>query len=279
MPNQNNFRSDITNKTESRFLASRIVEFPEDGILVEQLAGSFGYNVNDVVELHFYTYPGNTLLFSTTVELNIPDVLKIHTVAYADGTFKNYLRIDFTKLFEEKNLTLVPSEYRLVINLFSNEIGAYSDRNLVLEEISNSRTEVQLRFRNPATFAELEKNKKDTNEFILPSFPKNVATLVANQILTRGITNNDASQGLTYETVAVDETALVRVQRVGSVGEEELRQKINDFLLNVYENVREQIIMLGDARIQQNEFFDFINAAVEQEILEMSNASSRILII
>jgi hypothetical protein len=276
MPNQSNYRSDITTQTEPRFLASRIIQFPEDGVLNEQIAGSFGYDVDDVVELHFYTNPGNTLMLSITVELNIPDVLKLHTVAYQDGTFKNYLRIDFTKLFEEKNLILVPGEYRLVINLFSNEIGAYQNRNLVIQDVSNSRTEVQLRFRNPATVSELEKNKRDIREFVLPSFPKNVATIVAEQILKRGVDNNDPLQGLVYDNIAVEQNALQRIRRLGT--DEELREKINQYILNIYEIVREQIIIAGDERIQFDEFFILVDAAVDNEIKQLSYPDQRISI-
>jgi hypothetical protein len=278
MPNQSNFRSDITNKTEPRFLASRIVQFPEDGVLNEQLAGSFGYDVDDVIELHFYTYPGNTLLLSVTVELNIPDVLKLHTVQYQDGTFKNYLRIDFTKLFETKNLILVPGEYRLVINLFSNEIGGYFDRNLKIEEVSNSRTEVQLKFRNPRDVAELEKNKTSAREFVLPSFPKTVATLVAEQILRRGVVNNDPLQGIIYENIVEGQGALQRIRRLGGSVEQELREKINEYILNIYEIVREKIIISNDERLQTDEFFELISDAVDIEIKEVTTPDERISI-
>jgi hypothetical protein len=278
MPNQSNYRSDIINKTEPRFLASRIVQVPEDGVLNEQLPGSFGYDADDVVELHFYTHPGNTLLFSTTIELNITDVLKVHNVEYGDGTYKNYLRVDFTKLFEEKNLILVPGEYRLVINLFSNEIGGYQNRNLVIEEVSNNRTEVQLRFRNPATVNELEKNKRDIREFVLPSFPKKVATLVAEQILRSGVTNNDPIQGLLYENIVERANAISRVRRLGDATEQQLREKINEYVLNIYEIVREQIIIAGDERIQLDEFIEFISAAVDDEIKQLTTPDERISI-
>jgi hypothetical protein len=280
MPNQSNYRSDIINKTEPRFLASRIVQVPEDGVLNEQLPGSFGYDVDDVVELHFYTHPGNTLLFSTTIELNITDVLKVHNVEYGDGTFKNYLRVDFTKLFEEKNLILVPGEYRLVINLFSNEIGGYQNRNLVIEEVSNNRTEVQLRFRNPATVVELEKNKRDIREFVLPSFPKKVATLVAEQILRSGVTNNDPVQGLLYENIVERANAISRerVRRLGAATEQQIRENINQYILNIYEIVREELIISGDARIQLDEFFELVSAAVDDEIKQLVNTDGRISI-
>jgi hypothetical protein len=278
MPNQSNFRSDITNNTEPRFLASRIVQFPEDGVLNEQLPASFGYDADDVLEFHFYTQPGNTLLLSFTVELNIPDILKIHNVAYEDGTFKNYLRIDFTKLFEIKNLILVPGEYRLVINLFANEIGGYFDRNLKIEEVSNSRTEVQLKFRNPRDITELEQNKTSAREFILPAFPKKVATLAAEQILRRGVINNDPLQGVIYENIVEGLGALQRIRRLGGSVEQELREKINEYLLNIYEIVRERIIISNDERLQIDEFFEFVSDAVDEEIKEITTPDERITI-
>jgi len=175
-------------------------------------------------------------------------------------------------------LILVPGEYRLVINLFSNEIGGYQNRNLVIEEVSNNRTEVQLRFRNPATVNELEKNKRDIREFVLPSFPKKVATLVAEQILRSGVTNNDPIQGLLYENIVERANAISRVRRLGDATEQQLREKINEYVLNIYEIVREQIIIAGDERIQLDEFIEFISAAVDDEIKQLTTPDERISI-
>jgi len=175
-------------------------------------------------------------------------------------------------------LILVPGEYRLVINLFSNEIGGYQNRNLVIQEVSNNRTEVQLRFRNPATISELEKNKRDIREFVIPSFPKNTSTLVAEQILKRGVENNDPLQGLLYENIMERTNALSRIKRLGDSVDQQLRENINQYILNIYEIVREELIISGDARIQSDEFFDLVSAAVDDEIKQLVNNDGRISI-
>ena len=147
MPNQANFRSDITTQTEPRFAASRIVSNPNELILFEEVPASFAFDAHDTLEVHFYTTPGNQLLLSTTITLS-DQIIMSHIVSYSDNSYKNYIRIDFTKLFIDKNLILVPGDYKLVLNFFSDEIGSYTDRRLTIDTISPSRTEVQLTFNN-----------------------------------------------------------------------------------------------------------------------------------
>jgi hypothetical protein len=74
MPNQRNFRSDITTVTEPRFTASRIVKSYDEGVLLEELPASFGFNELDNIEVHFYTLSSNSLVLSTVINLQDPDV-------------------------------------------------------------------------------------------------------------------------------------------------------------------------------------------------------------
>jgi hypothetical protein len=200
MPNQANFRSNITTQTEPRFTASRIVSNPSELILFEEVPASFAFDAQDNVEVHFYTIPGNQLLLSATVTLN-DEVVKSHIVAYNDNSYKNYIRIDFTKLFVDKNLILVPGDYRLVLNFFSDEIGSYTDRRLTIDTISPTRTEVQLTFNNVIDEVTRRENQYLLKEFVEPSFTKADAVGVAEKIFKSGVELDDSTEGVTADTI------------------------------------------------------------------------------
>jgi hypothetical protein len=275
MPNQYNFRSDITTNTEPRFIASRIISVPEEGVLLEQLPASFGFDNFDNIELHFYTQPNNALILSTTIDAGDVDVLKSHVIAYEDGTFKNYIRIDFTALFEKKNLLLIPGEYRAVFNFFSDEIGSYNDKKMYVQDISESRTELQLAFFAARDLVERRQNQEDLREFALPAFAKPDAVGVAEKIFRSGVELDDANEGLLYPNIVenielpiINQTfnnTIARMRRLGKPVEDNLIENLHEFLLDLYQNIREQIVINGDNRIQEDEFIEFINAAVEEK--------------
>ena len=181
MPNQENFRSDVTTVTEPRFLASRIVRVPDELILLEELAASFGFDIDDNVEIHFYTVPDNILTLSTVIRIR-DTILKSHVVKYQDDTLKNYIRIDFTKLFLDKNLVLLPGDYRVVMNFFSDEIGKYDNRILSVSQISPSRTEVELIFNNTTDEVVREQNLIALKEFVEVGLNKPDAAGLAQKI-------------------------------------------------------------------------------------------------
>jgi len=275
MPNQYNFRSDVTTKTEPRFIASRIINAPEEGILLEQLPASFGFDNFDNIEIHFYTIPNNILTLSTIVDAADVDVLKSHVVSYEDGTYKNYIRIDFTALFKKKNLLLIPGEYRAVFNFFSDEIGGYNNKNMYVQDVSESRTEVQLAFFAARDIQERIKNQNDLREFALPAFAQPDAIGVAEKIFRSGVQLNDATEGLLYPNIvdniaipAINQTfnnTIARVRRLGQPIEDNLIENLHEFLLDLYQNIREEIVINGDSRIQEDEFIEFINTAVEEK--------------
>ena len=285
MPNQNNFRSDITTNTDSRFLASRIVKFPEEGILKETIPASFAFDSYDNIEVHFYTNPGNVLLLSTVIPISETDILKTHVVSYADGTLKNYIRIDFTKLFEKQQITVIPGDYRVAMNFFSDEIGSYYDRNLYVQVISESRTEVQLAFSNNTDEVTIEENKTAIHEFVTKSFDKPNAVGAAYKMFVTGVETGDNTEGITYDNIIPNiaipdqrqtyDNTIRKIQRLSDDAESQFEKQINDFLVKLYETLRETLIIRGDRRIQEDEFQEFIKQSVEAKIQELQAAVDR----
>lgn len=282
MPNQDNFRSDITTPADPRFLASRIVRFPEEEILYELIPASFGYDVFDNIELHFYSTLDDRLVVSLLIDVEGVDSLKSHVVSYADDTFKNYIRIDFTKLFDDNNLILPPGDYKIVMNFFANEIGSYEDRKLFIQRISESRTEVQLQFNPTGDLEERLANKSDLREFLEPSFPRPIAIGVAEKIFRSGVLAGDLTEGVTYDNILNNwerpeldqffENTLHRIRRLSPQVEEDMEEAIHEFLPRVYEKMRELIVIKGDRRIQEDEFLAFMEEAIEVEFNRLQSA-------
>ena len=291
MPNQQNFRSDVTTKTDSRFNASRIVRVPEEAILLEEIVSSFAFDPEDNIEIHFYTIPGNQLILSAVVGLN-DNIIKSHVVSYADNTYKNYIRIDFTKLFVDKKLILVPGDYRMVLNFFSDEIGSYFDRTLSLETISESRTEVQLVFNNTADEVDRQTNLNLLREFVEKSFNKTDAVGVAEKIFKSGviagqqiqaeidftgqnIEGGDApNEGVTADTIvdnieleSIDQTYENTIARIDRIDlRSSFNEQLNNFLLELYNFIREEIVINGDERIQEDQYQEIIRKVVTNKI-------------
>lgn len=273
MPNQNNFRSDVTTRTEPTYLASRIVRVPDEPIFLEEVPGSFGYDPEDNIEVHFYEATNNQLMLSTRVGIT-EDILKQHIVSYADGTYKNYIRIDFTKLFEDKILTLIPGDYRMVLNFFSDEIGSYSNRKMSITNISPSRTEVEIVFNDSIDQVSITQNTDLLREFVDKSFIKADAVGVMDKIFKSGVELDNSAEGVTSTNIienisvpAEDQTfdnTIARIERI------QLRpifeEQLNDFLLELNRFIRERVIEKGDERIQEYELQRFIEDVLKQQI-------------
>lgn len=278
MPNQNNFRSDVTTNNQPRYTASRIVNIPEEDILLEEIPGSFGYDPEDNIEMHFYSAIGNQLILSTTIKLT-DEILKIHTVKYdePDDTFayKNYIRIDFTKLFVDKNLILPPSDYRMVLNFFSDEIGSYTDRKLSVDEVSATRTEVQLYFNDAYDDVIKAENDRLLKELIEKSFNKVDAIGISQKIFVSGVELNDSTEGVTADTIIANipltgQTYASTIARIDSLGLlPEFKNNLNDFTKNLYDFIIEEIVIRmenGDERLQESEFTEIITNVVHSKI-------------
>lgn len=286
MPNQRNYRSDITTVTDNRFSASRLVKLPSEPILLEEVPASFGFDTQDSLEIHFYSIPDNKLILSTTVTLN-DNILKSHIVSYNDGSYKNHLRIDFSQLFIDKDLILVPGDYRMVINFFSDEIGNYNDRILNVDRITESRTETQLSFNNTVTEVDYQNNLYLLREFVEPSFNRVDAVGVAEKIFKSGVELQNAEEGLNsvnvldnleINNIQTYENTTDRIARINLT--EQFSIQIDDFLQELYRFVAEEIIINGDDRIQEDQYRQIIEKVVKQKIANLNNTvDSRIRIV
>lgn len=278
MPNQYNFRSDVTTKTEPTYIASRIVRFPEEDVLFEELPASFGYDTEDNIEIHFYTTIGNRLIFSALVNATdaFTGVLKSHIVSFEDGTYRNYIRIDLTKLFDIKGYVLVPGDYRMVMNFFSDEIGSYTNKVLSITSVNEERNQVQLDFNNGTNPDTITSNLLVLREFVLKSFQKPDAVGTAEKIFKSGVELNDSTEGLTSTNI-IENLEIVQGQRFDNTIERMERlnllpvfeEQLNDFVVKLYDTLREKMVTQGDERIQEGEFQTFIRNTVSEQIVNL----------
>ena len=241
--------------------------------MFEEVPASFAFDAQDNVEVHFYTIPGNQRLLSTTATLN-DEIIKSHIVSYADNSYKTYIRIDFTKLFVDKNLVLVSGDYRLVLNFFSDEIGSYTDRRLTIDTISPTRTEVQLTFNNIVDEVTRREDAYLLKEFVEPAFNKTDAVGVAEKIFKSGVELEDSTEGVTADTIVenieipeINQTYANTIARIDRLNlRESFDAQVNNFLVELYSFIREEIVINGDDRIQQDEYEQFIRSVVENKI-------------
>lgn len=275
MPRQPNYRSDIENIQDPRFTASRIVRVASELIYYEELPASFAFDNEDNVEIHFYTIPGNELILSTLINIG-ENILKSHIVSYADGTYKNYLRLDMTKLFIDKNLTLIPGDYFMVMNFFSDEIGNYNTRKLNVDIVSPSRTEVQLSFSDTTDEIAFNKNLSLLKEFIEPSFNKPDAVGAGEKIFKAGVETGDIRVGMTADAVVnkievpTGQTYNNTIARIDRLKLRNIFDKqVNDFLPELFKYIREEIVINGDERVQQDEYRKLINDVVKKKIANL----------
>jgi hypothetical protein len=273
MPNQNNYRTNLTTKTDPRFIVSRIINIPDATILNEEVPASFGFDRDDTAEIHFYTATSNQLILSTIVTLN-DSIIKSQVVRYNDNTYKNYLRIDFTKLFVDKELVLIPGDYRMVLNFFSNEIGSYNDRILNIDVISDSRTEVQVSFNNTTDEVIASQNLYLVKEFVEKGFNRSDAVGVAEKIFVSGVQLEDSSEGLTVSNIEqniniplINQTQENTIQRIENLGiKQTFDEQVNNFLVEMYDFIKEEIVINGDERIQESEYKEILQKVVKEKI-------------
>jgi hypothetical protein len=273
MPNQNNYRTNLTTKTDPRFIVSRIINIPDANILNEEVPASFGFDKDDTIEVHFYTATADQLILSTVVTLN-DDIIKSQIVRYSDNTYKNYLRIDFTKLFVDKDLVLIPGDYRMVLNFFSNEIGSYNQRILNIDTISDSRTEVQVSFNNTTDEVIASQNLYLVKEFVEKAFNKSDAVGVAQKIFVSGVELEDSSEGLTASNIEqniniplINQTREKTIQRIENLGiKQAFDEQVNNFLVEMYDFIKEEIVINGDERIQESEYKEILQKVINDKI-------------
>ena len=282
MPNQENFRTNLSTITDPRYTASRIISVTDNLILNEEVPASFAFDTDDVIEVHFYTTVGNQRILSATINPS-DGIIKSHIVSYQDNSYKNYIRIDFTKLFVDKNLILVPGDYRMVLNFFSGEIGTYENRKLNIDVISDSRTEVQLSFNDTVNDVVLQENLYLLKEFVEKGFNKSDAVGTAEKIFESGVQLNSSDEGLTafniglnIDTPLANQTREDTLDRIEEIGLTDIfNRQLNSFLPELYKFVREEIVINGDDRIQESEFRDIIQQIVKEKINKFASITDR----
>lgn len=161
MANQQNYSTNISGLVNpTKFNVSRIIGDMRDNLLEIEVPANIRVDdyVNKFIELHVYSLADNQLIYSTVLDNSISDILKINTITYDDGSSRNLLFIDFSKV---STFDFPIGRYSVTLNFFSKEIGSYDDRPLVVNKISPSRKEVEL-LPNP-------ENIVTAYNFVLPS--------------------------------------------------------------------------------------------------------------
>jgi len=251
MANQENFTEQI-NPNDKRFSVSRLANIPSDTILFAIQPADFGFYENDNVEIHFYSKLTDLLVYSSRISLN-DDVLSIKTTQYIDGKFRNYINFDFNKFIELYPLSIGPGEYRVVLNIFSDELGGYEDKKLVVDVISDTRTEVNLRFKEDPDDKDLE----ELNYFMVPSIGKAFVDGILQNILLKGNEALDETIGITVDRVVRELNALgqsfelIRTSNIGKLTN--LKEVVLIILIAVYERIQIELVSFPRNRASEDE--------------------------
>jgi hypothetical protein len=94
------------------------------------------------IEINFYSLFDNSLVYSDVVPASV-GAISTETFQYTDGTSRVLLFIDFSKLVA---YAFPQGQYQVVFNFFEDEIGSYTDKKLMVSQISVSRSEVELEY-------------------------------------------------------------------------------------------------------------------------------------
>lgn len=291
MPNQYNFRSDVTTRTEKTYYASRIIRLNTEPFVFESGPASFGFDPEDNIEIHLYSIPDNALIYSMTIgvdEVNDDGepLLKSHIVRYNDETFRTHIRINFTDVFATRNTVIIPGDYRATFNFFSDEIGSYNNKNLLITQISPSRTEIEVRYSDIINTDAAIVRRRELKEFIEPSLTKPFAVGFVDKTFKSGVELNDATEGVKYENVIANigvnmedaeaevlqtyNSTIARIDRIGRLPH--FQNKIDEFVKDVlYPAVRSQLLATGDERIQSDEMEIIIQDIVYEKISILEN--------
>jgi len=255
MPNQTNYVQVIPNKPQS-FPISRIAESESDIDIIEgRLPAEFGFDIDDNIEMHFYDSVNN-LVGSVLIPVS-SGIISAKTVLLPDNSKDEKIIINMTRVQKELGLIIPPGTYTTIINLFSDEIGTYTDRKMTIEEVSPSRTELRLGFNT--VFTEVEQG--ELFEFVEPSVPRVLAAgLVGGTI---GVGQNDII------TQTPDEQAQIN----------EYVAKINEFLEDLNPDIVAQLTNLeAELPDNLNLTIEFISAAIYDEfvnLLEVTRSSKQ----
>lgn len=197
MSNQSNYVQQIPSNPTA-FSVSRIAESENDtDVILGRQPAEFGFNSEDNVEMHFYD-TSNRLVGSVVVPIST-GIISFRTLLLPDGTKENKVIIEMSRVQKELGLLIAPGTYNVTLNFFSNEIGSFTDRKLIIEEVSPSRTELRLGFNTTITETELS----ELYEFVEPSVPRQIAAGIVGEVI-----GTTTPEGVSPETVQTADEAI-----------------------------------------------------------------------
>ncbi len=187
MPTQENYVQFIPGNPQVVSI-SRLAEGENDTeVIFGRLPGRFGFDQDDNIEMHFYDSTNN-LVGSVLIPVNI-GIISGRTILLPDGTEDEKIVVDMTRVQKELGLLVPPGTYTVSINLFSNEIGAYNNPKMIIEEVSASRTELRLGF-VASNITDVEVS--ELFEFTQPGVPRATAASILADTL--GVENLTSTQ-------------------------------------------------------------------------------------
>lgn len=270
MPNELNFEQPV-DANNRRYTISRVAQIPEDNLLFSVEPADFGFYSNDNIEIHFYSKFTEELIYSQRVAIT-DNVLAIKTIQYEDGKYRNYITFDFNRFIELYPLSIGPGEYTIVLNIFSDEIGSYEDRKMTIDAISNSRTEVNLRFKGTPT----ERDIEELNYFISPSIGKPFVDGILQNILLNASQTSDETTGITIDRVVRELNVigeafdLTRTENVGRLND--VKVFIDQLMVSVYERLQTELVSFSRYRIAESEIKLIIERIFYEEFNKVKDA-------
>jgi hypothetical protein len=223
MPNQENYVELIPSNPQA-FPVSRIAESVNDiDIIQGRIPGQFGFDVDDNIELHFYD-TANRMVGSVVIPIST-GIISARTLLLPDGITDEKVVIDMTRVQKELGLLIPPGTYSVTLNLFSDEIGSYTNPKMIIEEVSPSRTELRLGFTNAFTQTE----QSELFEFVEPSIPRVIAAgFVAGTI---GVESADVIDTSELGTA----TGQIQIQQFIDAVLNELQVRQPDLFFNLFD--------------------------------------------
>lgn len=270
MANQENFTEQI-NTINKRFSISRIAQIPNDNILFAVEPADFGFYENDNIELHFYSTFTEELVYSRRISLS-DGILSIKTIQYIDQKHRNYVTFDFNRFIELYPSSVGPGEYRIVLNVFSDEIGGYENRKLTIDAISDSRTEVNIRFKGTPS----EKDIEELNYFIRPAIGKPYVDGILQNILFNASQTSDETTGITIDRVIRElnligeEFDLSRTDNLGRLTD--IKIFIDQLMVSVYKRLKTELISFPRYRVAEQDIKIIIERIFYEEFNKVKDS-------
>jgi len=240
MPTQENYVQFIPGNPQV-VSVSRLAEGENDTeVIFGRLPGQFGFDQDDNIEMHFYD-SSNNLVGSVIIPVNT-GIISGRTILLPDGTEDEKIVVDMTRVQKELGLLVPPGTYTVSINLFSNEIGAYNNPKMIIEEVSTSRTELRLGF-VASNITDVEVS--ELFEFTQPSVPRaTAASILADILVVDNPTSTEDQQAPgPDEILAFTSNVIQKLEDV----DPEIITKLSDIQPDANDNLFATIRVLNEA--------------------------------